>query len=167
MEAPSERVFPDRRPGRIARANVMDESCSDARDAVMGIMMAASWLSAQVSSAVSRHGITPSQYNVLRVLKESHPEPMTCTAIGCRLFDKTPDVTRLLNRLEKSGCIGRSRCSEDRRIVEVHITPVGTDIVESLEPEMTIFDEELTSRMSSDDFRKLTCLLSAIRRPSR
>jgi len=174
MESVPTRVISERDNDRSLRSGRIDPSCSDtdqdrqeSRAAVLEILTTASWLTTQNSSAVAPYQITSAQYNVLSILNDVHPEPMTCTTIGCRLLDRTPDVTRLLNRLEKAGYIRRTRCSEDRRIVEVFITDSGRDLVRRLEPEVTGFEDVLEKRLSPPEFQILTELLHRIRRPIR
>lgn len=76
-------------------------------------------------------GITPSQYNVLRILRGSSPEPLSATEICSRMVTYDPDLTRLLDRLETVGMVRKERDAKDRRVVNVHITKLGRDTVEN------------------------------------
>jgi len=76
-------------------------------------------------------GITPSQYNVLRILRGSSPQPLSATEICSRMVTYDPDLTRLLDRLETAGMVRKERDAKDRRVVNVHITKLGRDTVES------------------------------------
>ena len=75
-------------------------------------------------------GITPSQYNVLRILRGSSPQPLSATEICSRMVAYDPDLTRLLDRLETAGMVKKERDEKDRRVVNVHITKLGRDTVE-------------------------------------
>jgi DNA-binding MarR family transcriptional regulator len=75
--------------------------------------------------------ITPSQYNVLRILRGSSPQPLSATEICSRMVTYDPDLTRLLDRLESAGMVKKERDEKDRRVVNVHITKLGRDTVES------------------------------------
>lgn len=75
-------------------------------------------------------GITPSQYNVLRILRGSSPQPLSATEICSRMVTYDPDLTRLLDRLESAEMVKKERDEKDRRVVNVHITKVGRDTVE-------------------------------------
>jgi DNA-binding MarR family transcriptional regulator len=75
--------------------------------------------------------ITPSQYNVLRILRGSSPQPLSATEICSRMVTYDPDLTRLLDRLETAGMVRKERDAKDRRVVNVHITKLGRDTVES------------------------------------
>jgi Fe2+ or Zn2+ uptake regulation protein len=68
-------------------------------------------------------GLTPSQYNVLRILRGSSPEPLSATEICSRMVTHDPDLTRLMDRLEAAGLVRKQRGTRDRRVVDVHITP--------------------------------------------
>ena len=76
-------------------------------------------------------GITPSQYNVLRILRGSSPQSLSATEICSRMVTYDPDLTRLLDRLESAGLVRKERDAKDRRVVNVHITKLGRDTVES------------------------------------
>jgi DNA-binding MarR family transcriptional regulator len=75
--------------------------------------------------------ITPSQYNVLRILRGSSPQPLSATEICSRMVTYDPDLTRLLDRLETAEMVRKERDAKDRRVVNVHITKLGRDTVES------------------------------------
>jgi len=75
-------------------------------------------------------GLTPSQYNVLRILRGSSPEPLSATEICSRMVTYDPDLTRLMDRLEAAGLVRKQRGTRDRRVVDVHITPLGRETVE-------------------------------------
>jgi DNA-binding MarR family transcriptional regulator len=78
------------------------------------------------------HGITSQQYNTLRLLKARHPEPMQTLQIARRLVSHAPDITRLLDGLEKKELIRRARSTASRRVVEVWICPPGLELLERL-----------------------------------
>src|SRR5215471_2063876 len=76
--------------------------------------------------------ISPTQYNVLRILRGS-PEGLTCSETGNRMITRDPDITRLLDRLEKRKLIERARDQEDRRVVLTRITPAGLELLAALD----------------------------------
>lgn len=78
-------------------------------------------------------GITPEQYHVLKVLRDSGPAGLPCNAIAERSVNGDPDVTRMLDRLEKQGWARRARGTTDRRVVMAHITNDGLRLLEELE----------------------------------
>ena len=84
------------------------------------------WLVEELKPA----GLTASQYNVLRILRGSSPEPLSATEICSRMVTYDPDLTRLLDRLEAAGLVRKERGVRDRRVVDVHITELGRETVE-------------------------------------
>jgi len=78
------------------------------------------------------HDLSPNQYNVLRILRGA-PEGLLCGEIGRRMITRDPDITRLLDRLEKRGLIRRCRASEDRRRVQTRITREGLALLRRLD----------------------------------
>jgi len=77
--------------------------------------------------------LSPTQYNVLRILRGAGEAGATCSAIGGRMINHDPDITRLLDRLEARGLVARARSTEDRRVVLTRITPEGPALLGSID----------------------------------
>jgi DNA-binding MarR family transcriptional regulator len=102
------------------------------------------------------------QYNVLRILRGA-PQGLPCGEIARRMVTRDPDVTRLLDRMEKRSLISRSRESRDRRLVLARITPEGLKLVNRLdEPVQKTLRKQL-GHMGKDRLRALAELLAAAR----
>ncbi len=140
-----------------------DRFASSGQEAMLNIMVTGSWLTSELTAAMAPFGITPAQYNVLRILRGSHPEAMTCSSIGVRLLDRTPDVTRLLNRLERNDLIHRARAARDRRIVEVGITEKGLALLERMDDVVEGTVERLMRHLSPEEHEHLSRLLERLR----
>lgn len=136
---------------------------SAGQEAILNVMVTSSWLMGELSAAMERHDLTPAQYNVLRILRGSHPDKLTCSGIGERLLDRTPDVTRLLNRLQRAGLIERARADHDRRVVEVGITDEGMALLSAMEPDVEAAQQRLARHLSPDEHRQLSHLLERLR----
>lgn len=136
---------------------------SPAQEAVLNVFATGSWVSGEISKAIAPHGITQAQYNVLRILRGAHPACYACSEIGERLLDRTPDVTRLLVRLERQGLVDRRRSTEDRRVVEVSITADGLALLKTLDGPVDDAIERVTRHLSDDDLRTLSSLLERVR----
>ena len=80
--------------------------------------------------------LTGTQYNVLRILRGAGPEGLPCRGIGDRMITHDPDITRLLDRMEKRGLITRERQKDDRRVVKARITPHGLAVLKPLDQPM-------------------------------
>ncbi len=138
---------------------------SPAQEALLGVMVTNSWFMGELASAMSSFGVTPAQYNVLRILRGSHPDALTCSEVGLRLIDRTPDVTRLLGRLERNGYTTRERANYDRRVVEVRITEKGLDLLERMDPEVDRITKDLTDSLTPEEHVQLSHLLDKLRKP--
>ena len=140
-----------------------DHFASPAQEALLNVLATASWISGEISDALAPHGVTQAQYNVLRILRGGHPEHYTCSEIGERLLDRTPDVTRLLVRLEGRGLVRRQRAEHDRRVVEVEITPAGLDVLGRLDAPVGQAIERICRHLSADELGVLSGLLERVR----
>ena len=136
---------------------------SPSQKSMLNVMVTSSWLLSEMSATMNEFGVTPAQYNVLRILRGSHPQALTCSEIGARLIDRTPDVTRLLDRLEKRGLISRDRAQRDRRIVEVHISERGLDLLRDMDPAVSTSMERLGSGLTETEHEALSALLDRLR----
>jgi MarR family transcriptional regulator, organic hydroperoxide resistance regulator len=99
----------------------------------VALLIAADRLSQQAEQLMKEHSLTGTQYNVLRILRGSEPAGLPCKGIGDRMISHDPDMTRLLDRMEKRGLITRERQVNDRRVVRTRITADGLDILKKLD----------------------------------
>lgn len=104
------------------------------------------------------------QYNVLRILSGT-PEGLPCGEIAERMITRDPDITRLLDRLEKRKLISRRRESKDRRQVVTRITPEGSKILSRLRDRVQQAHLEQLGHLGQDRLQTLTALLLAVRTP--
>jgi DNA-binding MarR family transcriptional regulator len=102
------------------------------QEAILSLLVAASHLRAAFDKVGNEFGISTEQYNILRILKGVYPEGHTCGAIGERMIDRSPDITRRMDRLEKIGLVERARGTEDRRIVVTKLTPAGLEMLDRI-----------------------------------
>src|SRR3712207_351285 len=106
-----------------------------AHQALLGVQVAAAYWEQRVGELFARHGVTRDQYNVLRILRGAHPDGHPRYEITNRLIRRAPDVTRLLDRLERQGLVERVRTREDRRLSITRITDAGMAVLDAIEPE--------------------------------
>ncbi|HEY0036881.1 MAG TPA: MarR family transcriptional regulator [Longimicrobium sp.] len=93
-------------------------------------------LSAEIAELLRRHDLRPTQYNVLRILRGAGESGLTAGEIAERMITRDPDVTRLIDRLEKRGLVERWRCTHDRRVVWTRISPDGLEMIAPLDESM-------------------------------
>jgi DNA-binding MarR family transcriptional regulator len=130
------------------------------------------WLSIQRTAAVFEHaaetwlkpsGITATQYNVLRILRGAGATGLCRSEIRERMVRRVPDVTRLLDRLEEQGLIGRARGGTDRRYVTTRVTRAGLKVLADLDPAVDEFHARELGHMEEARLRKLVELLAEAR----
>ena len=108
--------------------------------------------------------LTPTQYNVLRILRGAHPGSLTCTQVGERMVTPVPDVTRLLDRLLARQLVWKTRDESDRRIMRVEISGRGLDLLASLDGKILSWLEEMLSPLEAQEMRTLGTLAAKARR---
>ena len=106
------------------------------------------------------------QYNVLRILRGSHPDKLACSAIADRLVSRDPDITRLVDRLSKRGLVKRSPGRKDRRVVEVSITKNGLEVLGELDAHAQRMPRAFLGQLGTEKLRQLRSLLEAVDRKS-
>lgn len=136
---------------------------SPGHKAILNVFATDSWAEGEMASSLNPHGITSAQYNVLRVLRGRHPESYTCSQVADRLLDRTPDVTRLLVRLETAGLLTRQRADYDRRVVEVAITEAGLELLDALDAPVEQTMKRLTRHLTAPELETLSALLEKLR----
>jgi DNA-binding MarR family transcriptional regulator len=103
---------------------------SPEQEVVVEIQRTAQVVMRWVVEGLKPSGLTPQQFNVLRILRGASPNPLSASQICERMVTYDPDLTRLLDRLEAAGMIRKERHADDRRVVNVHVTEAGRETVE-------------------------------------
>ncbi len=108
-------------------------------------------------------GITPSQYNVLRILR-GEGKPLPILEIADRLLAVVPGITGLIDRLERMGLVARDRSTADRRVVFVGITPAGLELLCKIDPHESALHKKLLGHLSRAEIEQLIDLLERARK---
>ena len=132
--------------------------------AFLDLLRTTDMLSRGLVHVLKAEDISATQYNVLRILRGA-PEGLPCGEIGNRMITRDPDITRLLDRLEKRGLISRSREARDRRTVLTRITPEGMKLLARLDEPVQEAHRKQLGHLGRERLRELTDLLRAARRP--
>lgn len=111
------------------------------------------------------HGLSPAQYNILRILRGQTDGQLACRQIGLRMVTRDPDVTRLLDRLEKDGLVGRVRSDTDRRVVRISITKAGRSLLAELDEPMRQIHRDSLGHLTRAEIREMNRLLVKARQP--
>jgi DNA-binding MarR family transcriptional regulator len=108
-------------------------------------------------------GISPSQYNILRILRGARPKAVKISDISERMITRDPDVTRLVDRLIKQGLVRRERDTDDRRVVLVEITGAGLALLSRLDEPSIEHTNAAMAGLQPSQLRTLDTLLNEVR----
>jgi MarR family transcriptional regulator, organic hydroperoxide resistance regulator len=134
-----------------------------AEEAFVALLRTADQLQWRAAEVFKRHGLSPTQYNALRILRGAGPEGLPCTEVGKRMINRDPDITRLLDRLKRRGMIERSRGEKDRRVIKARITPAGLALLKKMNREVEQFHRGLLGRLGDQRLQALIKLLEEAR----
>jgi len=137
---------------------------SPEEEAYLNLVRTAALIQHAVGEELKPHGVTHTQYNVLRILRGAGKAGLCRHEIRDRMLTPVPDVTRLLDRLADAGLVSRERDAIDRRIVTARITDAGLGLLERLDPPTRELHERLLGHMSDASLARLSGLLSEARR---
>ncbi|MEO0897635.1 MAG: MarR family transcriptional regulator [Bacteroidota bacterium] len=108
------------------------------------------------------YGVTSQQFNVLRILRGSYPEPISTSDIRERMLDKMSDVSRIVDRLVKKNLVSRRTCKSDKRLVDVLITEKGLELLKDMD-NVQIMGDQAMSNLSTEEAETLNELLDKLR----
>jgi DNA-binding MarR family transcriptional regulator len=109
-------------------------------------------------------GLTPSQYNVLRILR-GEGKPLPILEIASRTVTVVPGITGLIDRLEHAGFVNRLRCDKDRRVIYVALTDKAMTTLAALDEPLHALHKRLLGHLSQDELKQLIHLLEKLRTP--
>jgi DNA-binding MarR family transcriptional regulator len=132
-------------------------------EAFVNLLRTADALMQGVAATLKPSGLSPAQYNVLRILRGAGPDGLACREIGERMITKDPDITRLLDRLEDRDLIRRSRDRADRRVITTRITDKGLGVLKELDKSMEELHVRQLGHLGEQRLRSLVDLLEAAR----
>ena len=129
----------------------------------VAFMQIADAFGAQAEQVIKTAGLTAAQYNVLRILRGAGPAGLACREIGERMISRDPDITRLLDRMEKRNLITRKRQSDDRRVVKTFVTSQGLELLKILDRPVSALHKRQFQDMAPAKLRVLAAMLEEIR----
>ena len=129
----------------------------------LNILRTAALLEHAVAERLKPHGLTPTLYNVLRILRGAGADGLCRSEVTERMLTPVPDATRLLDRLEQAGLVARDRNTDDRRFVTARITKLGLRKLSELDDPVARMHDELLGHMAEEDLRRLADLLETSR----
>jgi DNA-binding MarR family transcriptional regulator len=135
------------------------------QEAFLGLWRTYDRLRALEDELFGRRGLTPQQYNALRLLRAAHPGTLRTLDLAARLVSRAPDVTRMLDRLQERGLVERDRPADNRRVVRVGITGPGMELLEELRGPLRQCHARQLGHLSREQLEALIGLLHAARLP--
>jgi DNA-binding MarR family transcriptional regulator len=136
---------------------------SVAQEAFLTLQRTADVIERRTTQFLKKWDISGTQYNVLRILRGAGPEGLRCGEIGERMVTHDPDITRLLDRMEKAGWVERARDTIDRRVVLTRISKKGLDLLKQIDKPIEEETRVMGSHFSDKKFRELINLLNELR----
>jgi DNA-binding MarR family transcriptional regulator len=127
----------------------------------LNIMYTSAWLYAKQREYFKQFDITPQQYNVLRILKGQYPNSISTCDIRDRMIDPNSDVSRLVDRMEKMELVTRTTCKQDKRRIDVVLSPKGQDLLDKIGTNLDQLESNVL--LSSEEAEILSNMLDKMR----
>lgn len=128
----------------------------------INILYTGGWIYNGNAARLKKHNITPEQYNVLRILRGSHPSKMMLADITNRMIDKSSNATRLVEKLRQKNLVKRELCESNRRQVDISITEKGLNLMKSIDSEEVEWIDSLKN-ITKTEASELNRLLDKLR----
>ncbi|MBP9187417.1 MAG: MarR family transcriptional regulator [Bacteroidia bacterium] len=130
--------------------------------AAINILYTASWIESKNLKRLKPFGITTQQFNVLRILRGSHPKKLMLSDIASRMIDKNSNATRLVEKLRSAQLVTREQCKDNRRQVDINITNKGLDLLAAIDEGTDTWLNNFKN-LSTNEFKSLNALLDKLR----
>jgi MarR family 2-MHQ and catechol resistance regulon transcriptional repressor len=137
---------------------------SPQQEAAIAIVRTSDQLQIRFARLFREHALTPSQYNILRILR-GEGKPLPILEIASRTITIVPGITGLIDRLEQAGFVNRLRCDTDRRVIFVALTDLALKTLSDLDEPLMDLHRSLMSHLSLAEVRALIGLLEKVREP--
>ncbi len=141
----------------------MSKFRSEYHRAALNILFTSYWLNDKARNLLKPYGITAQQYNVLRILRGQHPNPISTNEIRDRMLDRMPDTSRIVDRLLKQGLLERKTCKADKRLVDVCITEAGLKLLNDIDSQPGEGIDNGLRTLTEDEARTISDLLDKAR----
>lgn len=135
---------------------------NEVEKAMVNVLFTANHLYSHNLKRFKLHGVSPEQYNVLRILRGSHPKKLRLADIASRMLDRNSNATRLVEKLRIKDFVTRDNCPVDRRQVDIGITEKGLEVLGRIDIESKQYFEN-HQNISQDEAQTLNTLLDKMR----
>lgn len=123
---------------------------SEQQKAMLNVLFTANWLRTMQVALFKPYGLSPQQYNILRILRGAK-DRMPMQQVKGRMIDRAPNATRLTDKLIAKGLVLRERCAEDRRVIYVRISDKGLDLLTAIDNDMHVNQASRLDRLTDAD----------------
>lgn len=130
--------------------------------ALINIKYTSNWLNSKENDFFKPYGISPQQFNILRILRGSNPKPCTINDLKERMLDKMSDASRLVDRLIKKELVKKKQLKTDKRVSNITITNKGLHLLEIIDKKSSSLDK-LLSNLDENEIQQFNFLLDKIR----
>ncbi|MGF7216322.1 DNA-binding MarR family transcriptional regulator [Spirosoma lacussanchae] len=130
---------------------------------MVNLIYTSNWIADNQTRILKPFGLTLQQYNVLRILRGQHPNPVKVSDITERMLDKMSNASRLVDKLVLKRLVLRTECPSDRRAVDVVITEQGLALLKRIDAHLTEWDESQRCKLTEDEAVLLSDLLDRMR----
>lgn len=131
--------------------------------AMVNVLYTYGWIIERIKTILAAEDITHQQYNILRILRGSAPQPLSTLQIRERMLDKMSDTSRIVDRLVLKGLAQKTICAKDKRLVDVVITEKGQKLLKKLDQDAVGWDHIIN--LSDKESEQLSHLLDKLRQP--
>src|SRR5580698_3026490 len=131
---------------------------SPEQEAALSVLRTSDQIQIRLARLLREHGLTPSQYNILRILR-GEGKPLPILEIASRTITVVPGITGLIDRLEQACFVNRLRCEKDRRVIYVALTDQGIKTLADLDEPLIALHRKLLGHLSQGDLQDLIRLL--------
>ena len=135
---------------------------SEYQKLLLNVIFTGNWLNSQSIKSFKPFGVSPQQYNVLRILKGQHPNAITVNQIAERMLDKNSNASRLVDKLVLKELVKRETCESDRRQMDVAITDKGLKLLTNMDKNIEHIDKLMENKISKKDAEMINSILDKI-----
>ncbi|WP_396179167.1 MarR family winged helix-turn-helix transcriptional regulator [Flavobacterium sp.] len=135
-----------------------------AKKTLLNIMYTQNFTAERFNKVLKTYDLSSEQFNVLRILRGQKGNPANMSLIQERMIAKTSNTTRLVDKLLLKALCTREVCPDNRRKIEVLITPKGLQLLEEIDPEITKFEQEWATKLTNEELHTLNNLLEKLRK---
>lgn len=135
---------------------------SHQQKALINLLYTYGWVMERIKKTLDQDDITPQQFNILRILRGSHPQPLSTLQIRERMLDRMSDTSRIVDRLVAKELVKKGTCTKDKRLVDVVITEKGQKLLRKIDKQYD-YVPEIMKGLTENEAAQLSDLLDKLR----